>query len=152
DLNGDGHLDIVLSNDKPDPKLILVNDGTGHFDIASTFGQSEWDTRNASIADLNGDGFPDIIIANRSNDAFDYICLNNGKGHFDKNCSSFTNISATTIAPADVNHDGLIDLVVPNRDGGQSYAYLNAGNAAFSNDRRIPFGPPNATIRMAEVA
>src|SRR5215510_9376360 len=47
DLNGDGHLDIVLSNDKPDPKLILLNDGTGHFRIASTFGQSEWNTRNA---------------------------------------------------------------------------------------------------------
>jgi hypothetical protein len=152
DLNSDGHLDIVLSNDKPDPKLILLNDGTGHFQIASTFGANEWNTRNASIADLNSDGRPDIIVANRSDNAFDYICLNKGKGRFDKDCLAFSNISSTTITPADVNHDDDIDLVVPSRDGGQSYVYLNDGNATFSNQKRIPFGPQNATIRMAEVA
>jgi VCBS repeat protein len=152
DLNSDGHLDIVLSNDKPDPKLILLNDGTGHFPIASNFGQGEWDTRNASIADLNDDGLPDIIVANRSPNAACFICLNQGKGHFDTHCSAFANISSTTITPADINHDGSIDLVVPHRDGGQSFVYLNDGKGEFSNTQRISFGSPNATIRMAEVA
>ena len=27
DMTGSGHLDIVLSNDQPDPKLVLLNDG-----------------------------------------------------------------------------------------------------------------------------
>ena len=31
DLDGDGHLDVVLSNDAPDPKTTFLNDGTGHF-------------------------------------------------------------------------------------------------------------------------
>jgi hypothetical protein len=31
DMTKSGHLDIVLSNDAPDPKLVLVNDGMGHF-------------------------------------------------------------------------------------------------------------------------
>ena len=31
DMTKSGHLDIVLSNDSPDPKLVLVNDGTGRF-------------------------------------------------------------------------------------------------------------------------
>jgi hypothetical protein len=152
DLNSDGHLDIVLSNDEPDPKLILLNDGSGHFRIASNFGQGEWDTRNASIADLNDDGAPDIIVANRSSNAACFVCLNQGNGRFDTNCIPVANISSTTITPADINHDGEIDLVVPNRDGGQSYVYLNSGHASFSSNRRIPLGPPNATIRMAEVA
>lgn len=39
------------------------------------------------------------------------------------------------------------DLVVPNRDGGQSYVYLNDHTAHFP--KRIPFGPPDATIRAA---
>jgi hypothetical protein len=33
DLNGDGSLDIVISNDAPDPKIILLNDGKGNFKI-----------------------------------------------------------------------------------------------------------------------
>jgi len=65
DLDGDGDLDVVLSNDRPDPKLVYLNDGRGHFTVGSTFVKAEWPTRNASAADVNGDGLPDIIVANR---------------------------------------------------------------------------------------
>ena len=153
DIDGDGHLDVVLSNDTPDPKVVYLNDGTGHFHLGSTFGNANWETRNASIADLNGDGLPDIIVANRTNiGAANYFCLNKGKGRFDTDGVAFSHESATTITPADFNHDGLIDLAVPNRDGGQSYVYFNGGNATFSDTARVPFGPPDARIRMAEVA
>ncbi len=160
DLDEDGDLDVVISNDAPDPKRIYLNDGKGHFSVGSTFGHAEWETRNASVADLNGDGLPDIIVANRptivanrpTSDAANYICLNRGQGRFDADCYAFSHEPATTITPADFNHDGLIDLAVPYRDRGQSYVYLNAGNATFSDTRRVPFGPPDARIRMAEAA
>ena len=152
DIDGDGDLDVVLSNDTPDPKVIYLNDGKGHFHIGSTYGRAEWDTRNASVADLNGDGQPDIIVANRTDKGANYICLNKGKGRFDADCIPFSHESATTITAADFNHDGLIDLAVPHRDGGQSYVYLASARAEYSNARRIPFGPPDAAIRMAEAA
>lgn len=154
DLNGDGFLDVVISNDAPDPKLVYLNDGKGHFRVGSTVGQPEWATRNASVADLNGDGLPDIIVANRTDSvrAANYICLNRGKGQFDANCVPFARYPATTITAADINRDGLMDLVVPHRDGGQSYVYLAGPNASFSDARRVPFGPRDATIRAAEVA
>jgi hypothetical protein len=41
-----GHLDIVLSNDAPDPKLILVNDGMGHLTVGGTYGDPKWPARN----------------------------------------------------------------------------------------------------------
>lgn len=151
DIDDDGDLDVVISNDRPDPKLVYLNDGTGHFETGSTYGHPEWPTRNASVADLNGDGLPDIIVANRGRVA-NYVCLNEGEGKFDTDCIAFSHESATTIAPADFDDDGLADLAVPHRDGGQSYVYLNDGKAGFSNLRRIPFGPPDAAIRMAEVA
>src|SRR3954470_12148580 len=56
DLDGDGDLDVVVSNDAPDPKRVYANDGKGHFQLLSTFGKPEWPTRNAAVADLNGDG------------------------------------------------------------------------------------------------
>jgi hypothetical protein len=152
DVNGDGYLDVVISNDAPDPKLVYLNDGHGNFHVGSTYGKPEWPTRNADVADLNGDGLPDIIVANRTGDSSgsNYVCLNRGKGEFDADCIAFSHESSTTITPADFNGDGFVDLAVPHREGGQSYIYLNDGKAGFA--KRIPFGPPDAAIRMAAAA
>jgi hypothetical protein len=154
DFNGDGFPDIAISNDRPDRKLIYLNDGTGNFNTDSEFGRPEWSTRNLAIADINGDALPDIILANRGDlgKTSNYICLNSGKGQFNADCIAFAPYSATTIYPADMNKDGVVDLVVPHRDGGQSYVYLNNSAMTLSDAQRIPFGPPNATIRMAAAA
>ena len=154
DFNGDGFPDVAVSNDGPDKKVVYLNDGKGNFTIGSEFGLPEWSTRNISIADINRDGLPDIILANRgdvgktSND----ICLNNGKGQFNDKCISFAPYPATTIFPADFNKDGFVDLIVPHRDSGQSYIYPGSLDNAYSDKHRIPFGPPDATIRMAAAA
>ena len=151
DIDRDGDLDVVLSNDTPDPKVIYLNDGKGHFHLGSAYGRPQWETRNASVSDLNGDGLPDIIVANRTDKSpANYICLNKGKGRFDADCIAFSHESATTITAADFNNDGLIDLAVPNRDGGQSYLYLAGSNGTLSSLKRVPFGPPDAAIRMAD--
>ena len=153
DLKGDGISDVILGNDAPDPKVVYLNDGKGNFRLGSTFGKPEWPTRNVAVADLDGDGLPDIIVANRygrSGSGANYVCLNRGNGKFDSDCIAFSHESATTIAPADFNGDGFIDLAVANRDGGQSYVYLNDGKANFS--KRIAFGRPDATIRVAVAA
>ena len=154
DFNGDGFLDIAVSNDAPDRKLVYFKDGKGNFTVGSEFGLPEWPTRNLSIADINRDGLPDLILANRgdSGKTSNYICLNSGKGKFTADCIAFAPYPATTIYPADVNKDGFMDLVVPHRDGGQSYVYLGSSDMAFPDIHRIPFGPPNATIRVAAVA
>lgn len=153
DLDRDGDLDVVLSNDRPDPSLVYLNDGTGHFTVGSTFGKAEWPTRNASVADVNGDGLPDIIVANRygKNPGGNYLCLNRGAGRFDDQCQRFSRESATTITPADVNRDGLVDLIVPHRDGGQSMVYLQqARTGPEPVFTAVPFGPADAAIRASE--
>jgi hypothetical protein len=153
DMDGDGDLDVVISNDTPDPKLVYLNDGKGRFLVGSTFGRSEWPTRNATVADLDGDARPDIIVANRGDStAANHVCLNKGDGRFGSDCQAFSRDPATTITAADFNRDGRIDLAVPHRDGGQSRVYLAGPNASFSIARTVPFGPPNAAIRMAEAA
>jgi VCBS repeat protein len=153
DLDGDGDLDVVISNDEPDPKLVYLNDGKGHFHVGSSFGKPEWPTRNATVADINGDGLPDIVVANRGDStSANYICLNRGGGRFDADCTSFSREPATTITAADFNRDGLIDLAVPYRDRGQSRVYLAGPKGTFDATRRVPFGPPDATIRMTDAA
>jgi hypothetical protein len=160
DLDRDGDLDVVISNDAPDPKRIYLNDGKGHFTQSSTFGRPQWETRHASVADLDGDGWLDIIVANRptivdgrpTGDAANYICPNRGAGRFDSDCQAFSREPATTITAADFNGDRLIDLVVPFRDRGQSFVYINGGHGTFDLNRRVPFGPADARIRMVESA
>ncbi len=148
DLDGDGDLDVVISNDNPDPKLVYLNDGTGTFRVGSQYGKAEWQTRNASVADLNNDGLLDIVVANRTNSGANFFCLNRGAGQFDDECTAFATEPTTTVTPADFNGDHLMDLAVPHRNGGQSFVYLAQPAATYSTARRIPFGPADAAIRM----
>jgi VCBS repeat protein len=153
DLDADGDLDVVISNDTPDPKLVYLNDGKGRFTVGSSYGKPQWETRNATVADFNGDGLPDIVAANRGGQGTtNYLCLNRGKGRFDDNCLAVAPYSATTVTAADFNRDGRMDLAVPHRDGGQSYVYLSDPGPTFPDARRVPFGPPNASIRVSEAA
>ncbi|MEE4278139.1 MAG: VCBS repeat-containing protein [Halieaceae bacterium] len=152
DLDGDGDLDVVVSNDRPDPKRVFLNE-RGVFRESSNFGDTGWKTRNISLADVNADTHVDIVVANRGprgGPSPNYLCLNDGAGRFPA-CESFSPESATTISAEDLNGDGRIDLVVPHRDGGQSRLYLSCGGADLSF-RAQPFGPSDAAIRATAVA
>jgi hypothetical protein len=152
DLDGDGALDLVVSNDSPDAKKIYRNDGTGHYQLVTTFGSPAWNTRHVAVGDVSGDGIPDIVLANRNSrqPTASYLCLGIGGGRVAEPCRDISSGSATTITMADVNGDRALDLLVPHRDGGQGYVLLNDGRGAFPT--RQPFGPAKATIRSAYAA
>jgi len=142
-----GHLDIVLGNDQPDRKLVLLNDGKGHFKVGGTYGDPSWSMRNIAVGDLNGDGFPDIAVANRG--MASYVCINDGKLHFQ--CSPLPDSpSSATVAIADMDGDGNNDVIYACRDECQSAVYLNDGKGNFT--RRVPWGPAKASIRAMAVA
>lgn len=160
DIDRDGDLDIIVSNDAPDRKLVYLNDGKGHFTEAGTFGSPNWSTRYVTLADLNGDGYPDIVAANRGDypDLVDgkpgegphvptpsFVCLNDGKGHFPA-CEALPTESATSIVAADLDGDGALDVFVPHRDGGQSIILWNDGKGHFPTSTKV--GPAAAWIRI----
>jgi hypothetical protein len=149
DLNRDGSLDIVVSNDSPDRKLVYLNDGQGHFAEAGTFGSPAWTTRYVTLADLNGDGYPDIVAANRGGGPQkptpSFLCLNDGKAHF-PSCDPLPTESATSIVAADFDGDGALDLFVPHRDGGQSVVLWGDGKGHFPTSTKV--GPAAVWIRM----
>ena len=154
DLDGDGDLDVVVSNDRPDRKLVYLNDGRGTFKPSGTFGDPAWSTRYVTVADLNGDGRPDLLVANRSGDPANpkpsYVCLNNRQGAFPV-CTPLATQSATIIVAHDLDGDGNVDLFVPHRDGGQSLIFWNDGSGKFAN-APMPFGPPKNNVRAAAAA
>lgn len=160
DMTKGGHLDIVLSNDQPDPKIVLLNDGKGNFHFGGTFGDPKWQTRNIAVADLNGDGLPDIAVANREMSS--YVCFNRGLGKialgpattglglsFDCRVLPDTP-SAASIAIGDINGDGFPDVILPCRDDCQSLIYFNDGKGNFTREQ--PWGPPKSSTRAIAVA
>ncbi|MFK8042505.1 FG-GAP repeat domain-containing protein [Congregibacter sp.] len=152
DLDSDGDLDMLISNDSPDPKRVLHNDGQGVFTEVQQFGSPDWNTRHVSIADLNGDGLVDVIAANRGGRKItdSFVCFGIAKGRFSESCEVIYRGSATTITPSDVDGDGDVDLIIPHRDGGQSEVRLNDGEGGFYD--RKAFGPPKVGYRSAAVA
>jgi len=147
DMTKSGHLDMVLSNDQPDAKLVLRNDGQGNFTIGGTYGDPKWPTRNAAVGDLNGDGYPDIAVANRGMTS--YTCFNDGKRYFV--CRPLENSpSAATVRIADMNGDGANDVIYACRDACQSVVYVNDGKGNFP--RKAPWGPSKSSIRAMAVA
>lgn len=152
DLDGDGALDIVVSNDSPDAKTIYRNDGRGRFTRVTTFGSPDWNTRHVAVGDVNGDTIPDLVLANRNGRGTteSYLCLGAGGGRVTEPCQVVSQGSATTITLADVNGDRALDLLVPHRDGGQSFVLVNDGHGRF--ETRVPFGPPAGSLRAAHAA
>lgn len=147
DMTKSGHLDIVLSSDAPDAKLVLLNDGRGNFRVGGSYGDPRWPTRNAAVGDLNGDGYPDIAVANRMTTS--YVCFNDGKLHFD--CRPLKGSrSAATVAIADMNGDGANEVIYACRDVCQSVVYFNDGKGNFN--RTVPWGPTQGSTRAMAVA
>lgn len=146
DMDRDGRLDVVVSNDSPDNKTVYRNQGKGRFRAMATFGDPAWQARYVALADFNKDGFPDIAVANRGMKSS--VCWNNRKGAF-PNCTRLASTkSPTIIVAADFDGDGAIDLFVPHRDGTQSVVLWNDGKGGFTTSTK-PFGTSAAYVRAA---
>ena len=148
DLDGDGDLDFIVSNDRPDLSVAYLNDGAGRFEPGGPFGEAKWPTRNGLLADLDGDGRADAALANRGPTP-NQVCLNGGTGRT-WTCKPLGPESSSTILAADLDGDGDQDLLAPHRDGGASRIYLNDGRGSFPESK--PFGPQTAATRAATIA
>lgn len=151
DLDADGDLDLIVSNDSPDPKRVLHNTGQGDFVEVQQFGEPQWNTRHIAVADLNNDGLFDVVAANRggSEGTDSFVCFGTDGGLVAETCTAVYHGSATTITAADMDNDGDLDLIVPHRDGGQSEVRFNSGNGVFTS--RTVFGPSSVGYRATAV-
>lgn len=150
DIDRDGDLDVVVSNDAPDRKLVYKNDGQANFVEAGSFGDPAWMTRYVTLADVNGDRYPDIVAANRGGNTAvaSFVCVNDRKGGF-SSCDPLPTESATSIAANDLDGDGALDLFVPHRDGGQSLVSWNDGRGEFSTSTKV--GPAVTAARIGAI-
>ena len=161
DLDGDGRLDLVVTNDTMftdgglDAGLItvpgntvgvLLNRGGASFPIQSTYRVGN-EPASAALGDLDGDGKPDLAVANNGDNTVS-VLLNDGDGGFLTQAVYFVQSAPHSVAVGDFNGDGKLDLAVANNGGSQGDTQaagtvsilLNAGGGTFGTQTPYAVG------------
>jgi hypothetical protein len=137
DLNGDGNLDIVVTNEQGNGTpgsgtlSVFLGNGNGTFHKAKTYDQSAG-VDDVTLGDFNGDGKLDLIAANGTTHTLSAL-LNNGNGTFAAPINAVLTSGASTVALGDFNGDGKLDVVTTNGPGkGVAFLLLGNGDGTFS--------------------
>ena len=141
DVDGDGHEDILVSNENPfDPSptggaqdRIWINDGTGFFnDETAARLPADTDQTGALLpGDIDDDGDTDLVKLNRGQEL---VLINDGDGFFaDETAARFpvTDDSSRGGVLADLDGDCDLDLVVGNSRTQPVALYFNDGDGFF---------------------
>ncbi len=127
DVNGDGKIDIVTTNECDSnctngSLSVLLGNGDGSFQTAVPYNSGGQYAFSIAIADLNGDGKSDLVAANQCATSGDcstgnvVVLLGNGDGTFQPAVSYGSGGGyAFAVAVGDLNGDGKADVVVTNQ-------------------------------------
>jgi VCBS repeat protein len=157
DVDGDGHLDVVVVNgengDSLEPGQVTAfrGDGKGAFKSASEKSLSvPMGPHFVTLADMNNDQRLDIVISHRSNQLS--VLLNGGAGKFAPAPAAPYDLGteAFVVAVADVDRDKRNDIVAATVD---SVTVLLGGGNGFNPAPGSPFraGPGAYNLAIGDV-
>lgn len=141
DFNGDGKLDLVVTNTADNTISVLLGNGDGTFQNQVTYATGKGPTAVA-VGDFNGDGKQDLVVTNTNLAVADTpgavnVLLGNGNGTFQNQVTYATGNNPLSVAVGDFNGDGKQDLVVANYDAFTSTntvgVLLGNGDGTFQN-------------------
>src|SRR5260370_1471113 len=139
DFNGDGKLDLIISDGTTADIVVFLGNGDGTFQNPGP-PISGFNDVLFTASDVNGDGKPDLVVGT----TFVAVFLGNGNGTFTLKDSYLASALGRPIFVADFNGDGEPDqdlartLPLGTRDGGFQ------GHTAPSPNK-TGFCPPMAT-------
>jgi flagellin len=146
DLNGDGHLDLIVSAFGGN---IEVHDGNGDgtFKEARLFNPGIGDLiGEMKLGDITGDGKLDIVSFLYS----DFVVIaGQGDGTFGA-VKTYTGSDLTDLELADFNNDGRLDIVTVNGDNDNVIAYLNDGDGTFTDIGVVDPGFGNSELIVGD--
>ena len=130
DFDGDGAVDIVISDTQNNMYILLAGDNQGHFTLKDTWFDGN-STGDIHVADLNGDGHMDFVVHGGLSASVS-VYLGNGDGTFQPAINYTGPNHIGSVVLKDVNHDGHIDLVVSGFNNTVDIL-LGNGDGTFSN-------------------
>jgi len=133
DFDGDGHIDIAVTNSPftgTGSVMTFFGDGHGEFHGRRTY-RLPGRPFGIAVGDVNGDHHPDLAVTQVANGTV-AVFLNDGTGHFQKPVSYSAGdcCGPVDVKIADLRNNGKQDLVVANINAGM-VVLLNKGDGTF---------------------
>jgi hypothetical protein len=156
DVNRDGNMDLVVSNEYGAVGVLLGN-GDGTFQAAVVYGSGGFIPKTVAVADVNGDGRPDILVTNEcivytDCDGAIGVLAGNGDGTFQAAAVYFSGgYDASGIAVGDVNGDGKPDLIVANACSNNNNCGFTGGPAVVGVLLNNVGAPPTTTSLVSSL-
>jgi len=135
DIDGDGKLDLAVTNFMSNTVSILRNTSTSGSIITDSFATKVDLTTGSqpcytAIGDIDGDGKPDLVVTNHNSNSISvYRNISTSgsitAGSFDPRVDLTTGSKPFGVAIGDIDGDGKQDLVVTNYDGNSISVYRN---------------------------
>lgn len=145
DFDGDGNVDIAVSDYEEDNVRIFRGDGSGDFTRAHTLSTGKNPSR-MEFADLNGDGLDDLLVleygANRL-----AVFMANASG-FDARRTVAVTGKPVALAVGDIDDDGDLDVAV----GGNDITILrNDGKGGLAELQKLSVSGSVMDLALADV-
>lgn len=147
DLNRDGDLDVVVTNQPTNEVSVALGNGAGALGPLSTYPVGAA-PQGASLADVTRDGILDLVVAN--NFAFTVAVLpGDGAGGFLGASHHAVTGSPYHLAVVDLNGDGWEDIAAACF-GGTVEVLLGTGPGTFAPPTAYPTTPGSSQVAVAD--
>lgn len=149
DVNGDGKLDIVATNDPNGVVALFLGNGNGTFAPAAlSFVPPA--ALGVTVRDVNGDGRDDAVVAHFG--GIISVLLGQANGTFGPAATFSTGAPGSfTTAVGDLNGDGKLDVVTGNFSNGNISVLLGNGNGTFGTATVLPMAPNTWGVALADL-
>lgn len=145
DLDGDGKLDIVVTNNGSASVSVFRNTATsGAINSGSFAARADFTTgtspQSVAIGDIDGDGKPEIIVANAGSANGISVLQNTSSGTISfaakvdfATSSTAGSVNSSVVALGDIDGDGKTDIAVTNFGGGNVSVFRNTSVSGTIN-------------------
>jgi hypothetical protein len=135
DFNGDGRLDLAISNRLTDVVEVLRGNGDGTFQANPVLlpvrpnGATFPTITSVAVGDFQHNGTLDIAVTSAASNTVG-VFLGNGDGTFQARIDYAVGVMPLSVVAADLGN-GQVDLVVANHDSGDVSVLLGNGDGTF---------------------